>query len=115
MDSANLKRVRTDLVITFLMEYFIFSYVWSLYDFMTCNWEADIRCSMWYVYIIKFAYTDSGFSTWQIVDVSEDILRVKQEIDVELHGEDQSWVRNDSAVSPLITLCLGLFLPSKFS
>ncbi|KAL5675614.1 hypothetical protein ACJX0J_011745, partial [Zea mays] len=34
----------------------------------------------------------------EIVDVSEEILRIKQEIDVELHGEDQSWVRNDSTV-----------------
>ena len=56
------------------------------------------------IQFIKFAYTDYGSSTsWQIVDVSEDILRIKQEIDVELHGEDQSWVRNDSAVSSLIT------------
>ena len=62
------------------------------------------------IQFIKFAYTDYGSSTsWQIVDVSEDILRIKQEIDVELHGEDQSWVRNDSAVSPLITFSLGLF------
>jgi hypothetical protein len=32
--------------------------------------------------------------------VPEGILRIKQEIDTELHGgEDQSWVRNDSIVS----------------
>ncbi|XP_062183945.1 eukaryotic translation initiation factor-like [Phragmites australis] len=34
----------------------------------------------------------------EIADVSEYILRIKQEIDAEFHGEDQSWVHNDSIV-----------------
>ncbi|KAG2573102.1 eukaryotic translation initiation factor-like [Panicum virgatum] len=34
----------------------------------------------------------------EIADVPEGILRIKQEIDTELHGEDQSWLRNDSTV-----------------
>ncbi|TVU15355.1 hypothetical protein EJB05_38873 [Eragrostis curvula] len=34
----------------------------------------------------------------EIADVTEDILRIKHEIEAELHGDDQSWVRNDSAV-----------------
>lgn len=33
----------------------------------------------------------------EIVDVPEGILRIKQEIDAELHGEEPSWGRNDSA------------------
>ncbi|KAL5216205.1 hypothetical protein ABZP36_007606 [Zizania latifolia] len=32
----------------------------------------------------------------EIADISDGILRIKQEIDAELHGEDQSWVRNES-------------------
>jgi translation initiation factor 4G len=34
----------------------------------------------------------------EITDVPEQILRVKQEIEAELHGDDQSWVRSDSNV-----------------
>ncbi|KAL5215705.1 hypothetical protein ABZP36_007106 [Zizania latifolia] len=34
----------------------------------------------------------------EIADIPEGILRIKQEIDAELHGEDQSWVRNESNV-----------------
>ncbi|KAL5214477.1 hypothetical protein ABZP36_003629 [Zizania latifolia] len=34
----------------------------------------------------------------EIVNIPEGILRIKQEIDAELHGEDQSWVRNESNV-----------------
>jgi hypothetical protein len=61
---------------------------------MICDWGPSIQFP-------KFVYTDYDSSpSWQIVDVSEEILRIKQEIDVELHGEDQSWVRNDSTVSP---------------
>jgi hypothetical protein len=53
------------------------------------------------IQFVKFSYTDYGSSrSWQLVDVSEDILRLKQEIDIELHGEDQTWIHNDSAVSP---------------
>jgi len=51
------------------------------------------------IQFVKFSYTDYGSSrSWQLVDVSEDILRLKQEIDIELHGEDQTWIHNDSAV-----------------
>ena len=35
----------------------------------------------------------------QIVDVPEDILKVKSEIDVEFFGEEQTWGRNDAQVS----------------
>ncbi|XP_037486223.1 eukaryotic translation initiation factor [Triticum dicoccoides] len=34
----------------------------------------------------------------KITDVTEQILRLQQEIEAELHGDDQSWVRNDSNV-----------------
>jgi hypothetical protein len=55
---------------------------------------------------VKFTGTDSTSCSWQVADISEGILRIKNEIDVELHGDDQSWVRNDSAVSfPLSPIC----------
>uniref|UniRef100_A0A453CBI1 Uncharacterized protein n=1 Tax=Aegilops tauschii subsp. strangulata TaxID=200361 RepID=A0A453CBI1_AEGTS len=34
----------------------------------------------------------------KITDVTEQILRLQQEIEAELNGDDQSWVRNDSNV-----------------
>ena len=36
--------------------------------------------------------------TQQLVDVSKDILELKQCIVMELHGEDYSWPNNDSNV-----------------
>uniref|UniRef100_A0A0D9VI76 Eukaryotic initiation factor iso-4F subunit p82 n=1 Tax=Leersia perrieri TaxID=77586 RepID=A0A0D9VI76_9ORYZ len=34
----------------------------------------------------------------EIVDIPENILKLKQDIDVELHGEDEHWTHNDSNV-----------------
>ena len=42
---------------------------------------------------------------WQ-VEVPEAILKIKQEIDVELFGEEQSWGRNDSNVSSSCRIAL---------
>lgn len=69
------------------------------------------------MYTVSNLHTHYCSSTsWQIVDVPDDILRIKQEIDAELHGEDQSWVRNDSAVSPSLPSAWGLnFLALIFS
>jgi hypothetical protein len=32
----------------------------------------------------------------QIVDIAKEIIKLKQDIDEELHDEDQNWTRNDS-------------------
>ncbi|KAK9279637.1 hypothetical protein L1049_013316 [Liquidambar formosana] len=36
----------------------------------------------------------------EVVDIPEDILKIKQEIDAEFVGEDQSWGRGDSTLQP---------------
>jgi hypothetical protein len=46
---------------------------------------------------------------FKIVDVSEEILKIKQEIEAELHGEDQTWAHGESTVSSLTSL-LFIFL-----
>lgn len=37
----------------------------------------------------------------QIIDIPENILKLKQDIDIELHGEDEPWINNDSSVRTL--------------
>ncbi|BAF09321.1 eukaryotic translation initiation factor isoform 4G-2 [Oryza sativa Japonica Group] len=34
----------------------------------------------------------------EIIDIPENILKLKQDIDIELHGEDEPWINNDSSV-----------------
>lgn len=46
---------------------------------------------------------------FKIVDVSEEILKIKQEIETELHGEDQTWARSESNVSSLTFFYFFLF------
>jgi hypothetical protein len=41
----------------------------------------------------------------EIVDIPEAILRINQEIDIELHGEDQIWGRPESDVSSCYFRC----------
>nr|DAD27478.1 TPA_asm: hypothetical protein HUJ06_028946 [Nelumbo nucifera] len=36
----------------------------------------------------------------EVVDVPEDILKIKQDIDAEFLGEDQNWIRGDTNVQP---------------
>lgn len=36
----------------------------------------------------------------EVVDIPEDILKIKQEIDAEFGGEDQSWARGDASLQP---------------
>jgi len=40
----------------------------------------------------------------KVVDIPEDILKVKEEIEVEIHGEQQNWNRAAANVSILCTL-----------
>jgi hypothetical protein len=47
---------------------------------------------------------------FKIVDVSEEILKIKQEIEAELHGEDQTLAYSESNVSSLTFL---LFFPQN--
>lgn len=48
--------------------------------------------------VTSFTFTCLNYKASLIVDVSKDISELKQDIDVQLHGEDQSWARNDSNV-----------------
>ncbi|KAJ4765192.1 eukaryotic translation initiation factor 4G [Rhynchospora pubera] len=47
----------------------------------------------------RIKYTrDQLLQLREIVEVSEEILKIKQEIETELHGEDQTWARTESNV-----------------
>ena len=53
--------------------------------------------------------------TQQLVDVSKDILELKQCIEMELHGEDYSWPNNDSNVRDFSFLGGFFFVLSNFN
>ena len=53
--------------------------------------------------------------TQQLVDVSKDILELKQCIEMELHGEDYSWPNNDSNVRDFSFLGGLFFVLSNFN
>ncbi|KAK3158434.1 hypothetical protein QOZ80_2AG0137190 [Eleusine coracana subsp. coracana] len=55
----------------------------------------DSRCGT----LERVRYTrDQLIEMREIVDIAKEIIKLKQDIDVEIHDEDQSWAHNDSDV-----------------
>ena len=42
---------------------------------------------------------------WQVVEIPEDILKVRQEIEAEIYDEDQTWGRSEANVSSISAPC----------
>ena len=46
----------------------------------------------------------------KVVEVPDDILKIKRDIEVEIFGEEQSWSRGESNVSMLVVHLIDCFL-----